>query len=237
MDIGFEGEAYPSRNERESFGYSPDAVYVLAPDSNDFDSSQKFRGVSADKLIESFENAFIGFEYVNEDVSNDQEASTERSVPKYQREALPAELSPSGQWVDLLEEIEDMNESVADTFFSATVHENGGYFRMVKNFVDDLSEPTITTGSDIQGLRAVSYNPTRRDATIIQYREELKIPKEPTEQPPGAMIGNVDYRKVTHPRDEEKIQQLIDNHEDWDVDKVTLPLYDAPSDLMPENDD
>lgn len=231
-----EGEAYPSRDERDWFGYSPDAIYILSPGSDSFEDTQKFRGASADELIENFGNAFIGFEYVNKEVSKDKEVATERSVPKYQREALPAELSPDEQWIDLLEEIEDMNESVEDTFFSATVHENRGYFRRVENFVDNLSEPTITTAPDIQGLRAVSYSLRRKDASIIQYREELEVPEEPPEYPPGAMINDVDYKKVHHPRDEEKIQQLVDNHEDWEIDKVTLPFYRAPPELMPEND-
>lgn len=236
MDVGFEGEAYPTRDERKLFGYSPDAVYVLSPESGGPDSSQKFRGDSAEDLLSSFENAFIEFEYVNEDVEQDEETSAERSVPEYQSEVFPVELSPSDQWLDALEEIEDINESVGDTFFSATIHENGGYFRRIGNLADSLSDPTVTTAPDIQGLRAVSYNPERRDATLIQYREELEVPEEPTEHPPSAMISDVDYRKVTHPRDEEKIGQLVQNHEGWDIDKVTLPLYDAPPELMPEED-
>lgn len=239
MDIGFEGEAYPSRDERELFGYRPNSIYVLARGFENLQTSQSFRGDSAQEVIEGLEDALIGFEYLNEDVSQDrnedgeEDVVEERSVPMYQQEVVPAELSPESNWVSSLHEIEGMNEDVADTFFSATIHDNSGYFRRVDEFAEELAEPTVTAAPDIQGVHALSYATDRREATLIQYMEELEVPEEPTQHPPGAMISDVDYRKVEYPRDEEKISELVENHENWEVEKTTLPVHEIPPELSP----
>ncbi|MFB6174665.1 MAG: hypothetical protein ABEJ87_01670 [Candidatus Nanohalobium sp.] len=236
MEVSFEGEAYPSEDERIEFGYEPNRVYILSG-SEKVQDKQHFRGFSTEEILEELDEAFLGFEYVNGDMLVDEDENPSGGpgdVPLYQREAVPAELRPGDEWEEALREIESMNSSVADSSFSVVFY-NDNRVHDVDRLGDEIQNTSVSAFPDIRGLQLVAYWPQTKQANLIQYSDEVHVPEEPLGDERGALIDHEgDFRTVEYPRDEEGIRRLLQQHEDWNITKNTLGSHELPPEIFME---
>ncbi|PSH01022.1 MAG: hypothetical protein BRC30_00450 [Nanohaloarchaea archaeon SW_7_46_7] len=239
METVFEGEAYPSKDERRKFGYRPNRIYILNEPGN-VDDNQRFTGFSVDEILDEMDKAYLGFEYINEDVwlekkqEDGEKVSDLREVPVYQREAVPASITPGEKRLNAMREIEDMNSSVADSSFSLVFY-NEGRVRNIDRIGEEISNTSLNAFPDIRGVELVAYWPQTNQANLIQYSSEIQIPKEPMGDERGALIDrDTDFRTVKYPRDEKSIRQLMNQHEDWNITKNTLGSHEIPPEVYTE---
>lgn len=232
MDVSFEGEAYPSEDERRMFGYEPERVYILDSSRANPSEKQRFSGSSTEEILDALEDGFLGFSYVNAQILIDQhEADALREVPAYQQEAVPAEFYPGQEWIDNLREIESINSSVTDSEFSAVFH-NEGKVRDVEKIDEEVNSSYFTAFPDITGVSLVTYNPPQRHANLMQYNEQLIAPKNSSDEEADPPLNQeTDFRKVDYPRNERAIRKLMKAHEDWDIVKQTLPSHETPPEI------
>lgn len=239
MEVGFEGEAFPSGDERRRFGYEPNTMYVLS-EPGDVEDNQRFRGSSIDEILGEMDEAYLGFEYVNEDVwldraeedeEEDEDLPNPRDVPVYQREAVPASFRPGDDHLEAMREIEEMNRAVADSSFSLVFY-NKGRIRDIDRIGEKMSNTSLTAFPDIRGVQLVAYWPQNRQANLIQYSDKVQVPEEPMGDERGALIDTEgDFRTVRYPRDEQAIQELLGQHEDWRITKNTLGSHEIPPEI------
>jgi len=239
METAFEGEAYPSKDERRKFGYEPNRIYILDKPRN-VEDNQRFRGFSVDEILDDMDEAYLGFEYINEDVwlekkqEGREEVPDPGEVPVYQREAVPASLRPGEERLNAMREIEDMNSSVADSSFSMMFY-NEGRVRDIDRIGEEISNTSLNAFPDIRGVELIAYWPQTKQANLIQYSSEIQIPEEPMGDERGALIDqDRDFRTVKYPRDEKSIRHLINQHDSWNITKNTLGSHEIPPEVYTE---
>lgn len=236
MEVSFEGEAYPSEDERRKLGYEPNRIYVLG-ELGEVGENQRFRGFSAEEVLDEMEDAFLGFEYVNGELmleKGEEPPEGPEEVPLYQREAVPASLRPGDEWEDALREIEDMNSSVADSSFSVVFY-NENRVHDVDRLGDEMQNTSVSAFPDIRGVQLVAYWPQTKQANLIQYSDEVHVPEEPLGDERGALIDHEgNFRTVEYPRDEEGIRRLLQQHDDWNITKNTLGSHELPPEIFME---
>lgn len=228
MNVDFDENPYPSENERSQFGYEPNQVYVMEDPSKAKDGKHRFRGDSLDDILKHMGDAYIGFEYVNKDLLLDeQDVDGMKEVPAFQNEAVPAELRPGEEWIDTLEDIEEMTREVTDTSFMVTFY-NDKRPKEVDILEDELHNTSLTSFPEIKGIQLVSYWPETHQANLIQYNNKVKVPTKPLDDEKEPVESNQNFRTVKYPREEKSIQELLDNHGDWEITKNTLPKHNLP---------
>jgi len=239
MEIGFGGEAFPSEDERRKFGYEPNRIYVLS-EPGDVGENQRFRGFSVDEILDEMDEAYLGFEYVNEDAWLDRQESGGKEdpgpgeVPIYQREAVSASLRPEDKRIEAMREIEEMNSSVADSSFSLVFYDEGRV-RSIDRLGEEMGNTSLTAFPDIKGVQLVAYWPQTKQANLIQYSDKVQVPEEPMGDERGALTDHEgDFRTVKYPRDEEGIRELLKQHEDWNITKNTLGSHEIPPEIFME---
>lgn len=239
MEVSFEGEAYPSEDERRKFGYEPNRVYILS-EGGGVEENQRFRGFSTDEILGELDDAYLGFEYANSDLmleKGEEPPEEPGEVPVYQREAVPASVRPEDAWIEDMREIEDMNSSVADSSFTVVFY-NESRVHDMDRIGEEMRNTSVTAFPDIKGVQLLAYWPKMNQANLLQYSDEVHVPEEPLGDERGAMIDqDSDFRTVKYPRDEESIEELLKQHEDWQITKNTLPSHNLPPEVFMEEVD
>lgn len=232
MDVVFDGDAYPSSDERIQFGYQANQVYVMGDSAKAPGEKHRFRGTSVSDVLENMEDAYLGFEYVNgELLMDEQEAEGLKEVPEFQYEAVPAELRPGDDWLESFREIEGINQEIADTCFSVTFY-NNERATDVDMLDDELENASVTAFPDIRGVQLISYWPQTRQANLLQYSDEVSVPVEPLgDERIGLENSGERFRTVEYPRDEASIRSLLENHGDWEITRNTLPKNEIPPEI------
>ncbi|MFB6115471.1 MAG: hypothetical protein ABEK04_04190 [Candidatus Nanohalobium sp.] len=231
MEVDFEGEPYPTEDERIHFGYHPNQIYIMDDSSKEPSEKHRFRGSSVEEVLEEMRDAYLGFEYVNgELLMDEQDAEGLKEVPVFQYEAVPAELRPGEEWIETFREIEDMNHDVADTSFTVTFYNNERAVE-VDMLDDELENASLTAFPDIRGVQLVSYWPQTQQANLIQYNNEVSVPVEPLGGERVGIDPDQKFRTVEYPRDEASIRELLENHSDWEITRNTLPKNEIPPEI------
>lgn len=236
MEVDFEGEAYPTEDERMQFGYQPNQVYIMDGSSKGPSEKHRFRGGSADEILEEMADAYLGFEYVNNKMLiEEQEAKGLKEVPVFQYEVVPAELRPGEEWIDTFQSIEEMNDEVADTAFTVTFY-NSERASDVDKLNKELEKASLTAFPEIRGVQLISYRPQSQHANLIQYNDEVSVPKEPLGDERVGIDPDQKFRTVEYPRDEASIREVLENHSDWEIEKNTLPKHEIPPEIYDTGD-
>lgn len=233
MEVSFEGNSYPSEDERRKFGYEPNRVYVL-DGRGGVGENQRFRGSSVDEILEELGDVYLGFEYVNSDMileNGEEHSEGPEEVPIYQREVVPASLRPGDEWLGNMREIEEMNSSVTDSSFSVVFY-NENRIHDVDRLGGEMSNTSVNAFPDIKGVQLVAYWPKTRQANLIQYSNEIHVPEEALGDERGALIDEEkDFRTVSYQRDEESIEELLQQHENWEITRHNLPTHELPPEV------
>lgn len=231
MEVKFEGEAYPTEDERIHFGYQPNQIYILEDSSKEPSEKHRFRGSSVEEVLEEMQDAYLGFEYVNgELLMDEQEAEGLKEVPVFQYEAVPAELRPGEEWIESFRDVVEMNNEVADTSFTVTFYNNERASE-IGMLDDELENASLTAFPDIRGVQLISYWPQTQQANLIQYNDQVSVPVEPLGDERVGIDPDQKFRTVEYPRDEASIKELLENHSDWNVTVNTLSRHELPPEV------
>lgn len=236
MEVDLDQEPFPTEDDRLQFGYEKNRVYIVKDPGKKPGEKQRFRGDSVDEILGKFSDAYIGFGYVNGELLMDNQEEQENvEVPVFQQEAVNASIRPGEEWVGNLEDIEQINEEVSDSSYSVTVY-NDEKITSVDRLDEELAQASVQSFPDIKGVQVIAYWPQTRQANLIQYNDRIRVPKEPLGDERGGLIDtDQEFETVNYPVDEASIEELLENHENWDISRHKAPSNEIPPEIYAEH--
>ncbi|WP_414838089.1 hypothetical protein ACK3SF_01665 [Candidatus Nanosalina sp. VS9-1] len=217
FSIDYSGEIFPSREEKEAFGFRPlDVFLVDEVDSDDvLEPRVVFYGDSGEELVEDMEkDLLLASRYVLEDFDLDNSVSVPwdaDSYPVIQRELSPASVEVSDDFRGLMQILDEgFDDFDAEFMYKMTTRQNGNVNRFmdVDSYTKHVSTGPVTVWPETFGVNSVTVFPQSFKAMITLYEQEVTAPRNEEEMRKHGIGGDEYWETIHLDYDEEPINAL-----------------------------
>lgn len=216
FDLNHDGEVFPSRDEKEAFGFRPLDVFLVDEVSDDIlEPRVIFYGDSGEELIENIQSdLLLASRYIREGFDIDNSFSIPwgaKDYPAVQREFSSASLDVSDDFRGLIQVIDDSFEDFDSEFmYKFNTRENGDVnrFKDVEEYIDHVSSGPVTVWPDTYGVNSVEVYPQSFEAVITLYQQEVTAPRDTDELREHGIGGEENWETVQLNYDEDPIDDL-----------------------------